>query len=53
MDNDKVFTCRKCEVVWGCVGIFAALTLAVIGADLLSGGKLTRLISGENDDDQS
>jgi hypothetical protein len=42
--------CRPCEIAWGSFGVIAGLVLLFIGADLLTGGAITRAISGGTDD---
>jgi hypothetical protein len=48
MGSDK-FTgrqCRPCEIFWGTIGVTAGFVLLFMGADLLTGGWLARMISG-------
>jgi hypothetical protein len=47
---EEVKPCRPCEIAWGTFGVLAGLVLLAIGADLLTGGRLTRAISGSVDE---
>jgi hypothetical protein len=38
--------CRPCEMAWGVIGLAAGIVLLYMGADLLTGGALTAMISG-------
>lgn len=42
----EVRECRKCDWVWGVAGVVFGGLIFVIGLDLLTGGALTRLVSG-------
>jgi hypothetical protein len=45
-EEQPVRECRKCDVAWGLAGVlFGALMLA-IGADLITRGALTRVLTG-------
>jgi hypothetical protein len=37
--------CRPCDFVWGTLGLVAGIVLLFMGADLISGGALTRTLS--------
>lgn len=43
--------CVLCNTVWGVFGVLIGIAFVFIGADLLTGGFISSLISGKVDDD--
>jgi hypothetical protein len=55
MEEDEPRQCVFCERVWGLVGLAAGAVILYIGADLVTGGALTRMLFRTvevSDDDQ-
>jgi hypothetical protein len=45
-EQEAVRTCRPCDRIWGAFGLLAGGALIYMGLDLLTGGALTRAITG-------